>query len=345
MYEIDHVFDRGNKPVHLICMKNINNLEVKLLSYGAAIVEILVPDKRGLIENIVLTHDRITDYIQNPSYFGATVGRTSGRIGDGQFFLDGERYRLNKGSEVNQIHGGPQGFSFQVWDYDIESNQNGTVATFHYVSKDMEENYPGELAVKVTYTLTNHDVLIIEYEGKTDKKTLCNLTNHAYFNLSGNYKEKVTKQYLKISANHFLALDKHQIPTGKEINVQNTPMDFNEAKLIGKDIENDYEQLMNTGGYDHVWMLKENKHQVELMDELSGRKMTLTTSYPSVVVYTYNFPKSEGLKYGKTGTRYDGICFETQYPPDGINHGDLDAAILDVGQLYYEKSEFVFSII
>ncbi|RKD22165.1 aldose 1-epimerase [Caminicella sporogenes DSM 14501] len=344
MYFVESILKKKDKKIKLITVRNKKNMEVKFLNYGAAIVEILVPDRYGNIENVVLTYENIEDYIENPSYFGVTVGRTSGRIANGRFMLDGKIYNLNRNFGINHGHGGTTGFSFRIWDYNIIERETATSVEFTYFSKDMEENYPGNLYVKVTYTLTDNNELLIEYEGNTDKKTICNLTNHSYFNLSGNYKRKITEQYLKIKASSYLELDNNQIPTGKFIDVKNTPMDFNEAKLIGKDIHKDYPQLKIANGYDHVWILSEIKNQIEMYDKFSGRKMVINTTYPSVVVYSHNFSNGEKLKYGKVGSKHDGICFETQYEPDGINHDSLNSAILDVNEKYYEKTELKFDI-
>lgn len=344
MHSVENAFKIEGKAVDLITIRNKNDLWVKLINYGAAITEILVPDKDGRIENIVLTYEDVEDYITNSAYFGATIGRTSGRIGNGQFILDDKIYELNRNYGVNHGHGGPKGFSFKVWDYKIKEDDDKIQVEFTYLSKDMDENYPGNLQVKVRYTLKNTNELIIEYEGETDKKTLCNLTNHSYFNLSGDYKRKVTDQYLKISSKSFLELDSNNIPTGKFINVYGTPMDFNDFKTIGRDIYKSYEQLNMTGGYDHTWMLDKENNQIEMQDKISGRKMTISTTYPSVVVYSYNFPNNERLKSGRIGRKHDGICFETQYEPNGINNGKLNSAILDIEKKYYERTELKFSI-
>ncbi|QGU94352.1 galactose-1-epimerase [Clostridium bovifaecis] len=345
MYSIERAFDIYGKEVKLITIRNDRNMEVKLLNYGATLVELLIPDRDGNIENVVLTHDEIEDYISNPSYFGATVGRTSGRIDKGRFVLDGKTYNLNKNYGVNQGHGGNKGFSFRVWDYSVSEKDGETAVQFTYYSKDMEENYPGNLMVKVTYTLRSSNELVIEYEGATDKKTLCNLTNHTYFNLSGNYKRKITKQYLKIKSKAYLEMNESQIPIGKYIDVEATPMDFSEFKLIGRDIEENYIQLSMTKGYDHTWILNEKYNQIEMVDKLSGRKMTISTTYPSVVIYSFNFPSNERLKQSKMSSKYDGICFETQYEPDGINNKGFNSGILDVGEKYHEKTEYKFFVI
>lgn len=342
MYSIKDAFNIDGKEVKIISLNNKKNMEVRLLNYGATLVELLVPDKNSIVENIVLTYENLNDYIKNEPYFGATIGRTSGRIAEGRFRLDGKEYQLNKNFGLNQCHGGARGFSFQVWDYELYENKEETRAKFSYISRDREENYPGNLNVKVSYILTDRNELIIEYNGNTHRKTLCNLTNHSYFNLSGNYKRKVTEQYLKIKANSFLELDNNQVPTGNKIDVRGTPMDFRESKLIGKDIENKYDQLVMANGYDHPWLLRNEKNQIEMHDKLSGRKMTITTTYPSVVVYSYNFPKNEELKYKKIASKYDGICFETQYEPNGINMDTLNSAILNPGTNYYERTKFKF---
>ena len=345
MYTIEKVFNYNSKDVKLITIDNNRNMTVKLLSYGAAIVELSVPDREGVVENIVLTHENIETYINNPPYFGVTLGRASGRIAEGTFTLDGKIYALSKNFGENHGHGGPKGLSFQVWDYDIREDENKTIVEFKYLSKDLEENYPGNLDITVIYTLTESNELFIEYEASTDKKTLCNLTNHSYFNLSGNCKRKITDQTLKIKSNYFLELNNNMIPTGKLIDVVDTPMDFRQSQLIGRDIEISYEQLAITNGYDHPWMLEGEKPQIEMIDSISGRKMAISTTYPSVVVYTYNFPNNEKLKNAGVGSKHVGICFETQYEPDGINHGNLNSAILNAGEKYYEKTEFKFSII
>ena len=345
MYFVTEAFTIGGRQIKLITIRKNNSMEVKLLNYGATIVEILLPDRNGIKENIVLTYENIQDYINNPAYFGTTIGRTSGRIANGIFKLGGKEYPLNKNFDSNHGHGGAKGFSFQVWDYNVIENHSDIIVEFTYTSKDMEEGYPGNLNVKVIYRLTEDNQLFIEYEAISDKKTLCNLTNHTYFNLSGNYKNKVTDQHLFIKANDFLELNDQLIPTGKLLDVKNTPMNFTKEKRIGKDIESSYEQLTIANGYDHTWLLAREENQIEMHDKYSGRKMIITTTYPSVVIYTYNYPNNERLKYNKSGSKYDGICFEVQYEPDGIHHENFNSAILDAGEKYYEKTELKFLVV
>jgi aldose 1-epimerase len=345
MYGIVNIMRTEDKDVALITLSNKNNVQLKLMNYGASIVELITPDREGNLENIVLTYENIEDYINNIPYFGVIVGRTSGRIGGGSFKLDGKQYVLDRNAGINNLHGGACGFSFKIWDYSINEKENESSVEFIYLSRDMEEGYPGNLEVRVVYTLTDDNELIIEYQAASDRNTLCNLTNHSYFNLSGNYKRKVTEQFLKIKSDSFLETDDNLVPTGKLLDVKNTPMDFNEQKLIGRDIENDYEPLKQAGGYDHPWLLSGKEAQVELYDEKSGRKMTVSTTYHCVVVYTYNFANNERLKHDIAGSKHDGICLETQYEPDGINHEGLNSAVLEANSRYNERTVFKLEVL
>lgn len=333
-----------DKDIALITISNRNNIRLKLMNYGAAIIELHAPDREGSFENIVLSYEDIRDYINNIPYFGAVIGRTAGRIGGAGFMLSGEKYELGRNAGINHIHGGPAGFSFRIWDYSIKKEEDRASVEFIYFSKNMEEGYPGNLTARVIYTLTDDNELIIEYRASSDKDTLCNLTNHSYFNLSGNYKRKVTEQYLKIKADNFLETDENLVPTGILLDVKDTPMDFNKQKLIGRDMKRDYQPLKIANGYDQPWVLSDSEAQVEMYDEKSGRKMTISTTCPCVVVYTYNFADNEKLMYGKTGSKCDGICFETQYEPDGINHHGMHSAVLKSGSSYNERTVFKLEI-
>jgi aldose 1-epimerase len=344
MYQISKAFQVNDKSVDLITLSNKRGMVLKLLSYGAAVVELLVPDKKGISENIVLTYQNIEDYIENPPYFGVTLGRTAGRINEGCFQLDGQLYELEKNFGPNHCHGGAGGFSHQVWDYQIKESNDEIAVEFRYLSKDGEENYPGELEAAVTYILRYDNTLAIDYKTTSNKKTLCNLSNHSYFNLSGNCKRPITDQYIRISSKYFLELNHNLIQTGRLIDVAGTPMDFGSLKLVGQDINKDYPQLLITNGYDHPWLLEGEADQVEMYDRESGRKMNITTTYPCVVVYSFNFPSNEKLSCGKLAQKHDGICFETQYEPDGINSASFNKAILQPGEHYYHKTEYKFSI-
>lgn len=345
MYCISNIMKVDEREVALITLVNRNNVQLKLINYGAVVYELIVPDREGNLENIVLSYEDPYDYVKNKPYFGAVIGRTSGRIGGAAFTLSGKEYRLAKNDGENNLHGGTEGFSFKLWDYSVTEGEDNTSVEFTYMSPDMEEGYPGNLTAGVKYTLTDRNELIIEYKATTDRDTLCNLTNHSYFNLSGNYKRKISEQYLRLKSDSFIEADKALIPTGRLLSVMGTPMDFNTPKQVGRDIEIDYAALAIAGGYDQPWLLSAAEDQIELYDETSGRRMTVSTSYPCVVIYTYNFANNEKLKYGKLGSKCDGICFETQYEPDGVNHRGFHPAILAAGDCYNEKTIFRFDIV
>lgn len=342
MYNVEKM-NIDDKNIDIITIKN-KKIEIKLLNYGATLTEILVPDKEGKKENIILTYENISDYIENPPYFGATIGRTSGRIANGKFTLNNKDYFLNKNYDMNSGHGGKEGFNKKIWKYKIIEDKNKITVIFNYFSRDMEENYPGNLEVYVKYILAE-DKLVIEYNANTDKTTICNLTNHSYFNLSGNYKRDVTKQYLCMNSDEYLELNDNMIPTGNFIDVNNTPMDFRKGKLIKESLDYNYVQMKLTNGLDHAFLLNDNDNAITMIDYKSKRKMEITTTYPAVVIYSYNFPDNEELKYNKIGSKNDGICFETQYEPDGINHENMNSAILKPDEDYYERTEYKFSII
>lgn len=338
----------NGQEVSIILLENNNKLSVRLMNYGAAILELLVPDRDGNVENIVLTYENIEDYNKCSTYFGMICGRTSGRIAHGQFQLDGREYSLNKNEKgITNLHGGAEGFSFKNWELKIFQNENEVGVSFYTSSPDMEGGYPGNVQVEVIYTLNNENELKIEYRGNTDKPTLLNMTNHSYFNLSGNYKQSITEEQLFIDGDRFIELDEDMIGVNVK-SVKGTPMDFTKPKLIEQDIFSPYLKNHPANGYDHPWLLNHNrdidKPGIILSDKSSGRVLKVYTTYPSVVVYTYNYPKNELLKGGVMGKVHYAMCLETQYEPNGINHPGLNSGILKPGEKYKEKTIFKFSI-
>lgn len=337
----------NGQDISIIYLENDNNISLRLMNYGAAILELLVPDKNGRAENVVLAYENIEDYCKCSTYFGMICGRTSGRIANGKFTLDGVEYMLNKNEKgITNLHGGFEGFSFKRWNYKILKNENEAAVSFSTSSPDMEEGYPGNVQVEVVYTLNNENKLKLEYRGRTDKPTLLNMTNHSYFNLSGNYKRLITDEELFINGDRYVELDDNMIGTAVK-SVKGTPMDFTAPKLIGRDINSSCLKNHPANGYDHPWLLNStdiNKSAVVLQDKASGRVMRIYTTYPSVVVYTYNYPKGELLKGGFTGEMHHAVCLETQYDPNGINYPGLNDGILRPGDEYNEKTIFKFSI-
>lgn len=337
----------NGQDVSIIMLENDNKLTVRLMNYGAAILELLVPDRDGNVENVVLSYENIEDYNKCTTHFGMICGRTSGRVANGEFILDGTKYTLNKNEKgITNLHGGVGGFSFKNWEFEIFQNENEVGVSFSTSSPDKEEGYPGNVQVEVIYTLNNKNELKLEYKGKTDKATLLNMTNHSYFNLSGNYKKPITEEQLFIDGDRFIELDEALI--GLDVkDVKGTPMDFTEPKLLGKDINSPYLKNHATNGYDHPWILNNRdiiKPGIILSDKSSGRVMKIYTTYPSVVVYTYNYPKNELLKGGVTGKMHYAICLETQYEPNGINYPGLNDGILRPDEEYDEKTIFKFSV-
>lgn len=332
--------NRNVKSYELI---NDYGFRIKVLNFGGVITDIIAPDRNGVYENVILRYKDISTYEKNPSYLGAIVGRTAGRICDGRVDIDGRTIELNRNYGLHQGHGGNIGFSKRFWNVDKVENKDKVSVRLTYLSPDGEENYPGNLWAEIEYEVNNAGELIIRYRGKSDKDTLVNMTNHSYFNLSGNAREDILKHNLRINADYICELDKTQVPTGNLLEVTGTPFDFRLPKEIGKDIECDHDQINIGSGYDHPWILKKSCGvKVHLYHEASGRTMDVCTDQKAAVIYTMNFPDDELLNTGKMARRRDGICFETQSPPIGRNNTFLKDSILKKNQLYKRETIFRF---
>jgi aldose 1-epimerase len=328
---------------------NTKGMEVKIISYGGRIVSLSVPDKNGSFENVTFGFDNIQDYVNENPFFGALVGRYGNRIAKGKFSIDGNQYTLVTNNGENHLHGGTVGFDKIVWDVEpIESEDNAQLE-LHYVSKDGEEGYPGKLEVTVMYTLNNDNELSVEYKAETDKPTVVNLTQHAYFNLSGDFSKDVLQQEVVLHADRFLPVDAGLIPTGELRNVSGTPFDFTQAKAIGKDINQENNQLKLGGGYDHCWVLNGEKGTLRksatAYDPTSGRFLEVFTTEPGIQFYTGNFldgslpiPGNE-RGYGKRS----GFCLETQHYPDSPNQPEFPSTRLNPGETYETTTKFKFS--
>ena len=249
------------RPVDLFTLTNSKGLEVRTINYGGIIVSLRVPDKNGNLGDIVLGYDKVDGYLQNPTYFGAIVGRYANRIANATFTLDGAKYTLAKNDGPNSLHGGTNGFNKQLWEAREFKNGKGVGVAYSYLSKDGEEGYPGNLKVKVTYTLTDDNQLIVDYEATTDKATPLNLSQHTYFNLAGEGNGDILGHHLLLNADRFTPVDKTLIPTGELRPVQGTPMDFSKPTTIGERINQDYEQLVLGHGYDHNWVINRQGQQ------------------------------------------------------------------------------------
>ncbi len=328
-------------------LKNAHGMEVRLASYGARVTSIKVPDRNGVMTDIVLGFDTVEPYrssVKKP-YLGVTLGRYAGRIANGRFTLDGVEHLLAKNNGPNHNHGGVTGFDKVVW----EAKQLRNGVQFDYTSPDGEEGYPGTLKARVTYTLTDANELIIDYRATTDRATPVNLSNHTYFNLAGEGSDTVLDHELMIDAEEMLPIDKTSVPTGKITSVAGTPFDFRMSKPVGRDINQTNEQLANGSGYDHTFVLNPKKGAKKpaatLYEKTSGRKLVVFTDQPGLQLYTANF--LDGSLNGKSGKPYlkrSSLCLETQHFPDSPNQPQFPNTILRPGETYQTRTIYQFSV-
>ncbi|NDV66204.1 aldose epimerase family protein [Bacteroides sp. 224] len=337
----------NTQPVSLYTLKNKAGMEVCITNFGARIVSIMTPDKDGAMKDVVLGFDNIKDYINVPSDFGAAIGRYANRIKDGKFELDGEIIQLPQNNFGHSLHGGPEGWQYQVFK---AKPINETTIQMTRFSPDGDANYPGNVTAVVTYTLTEDNAIDIKYEATTDKKTIINMTNHSYFNLSGDASTPITDDILYINADNFTPVDSTFMTTGEILPVADTPMNFMTPKAVGAEINNyDYEQLKNGNGYDHNWVLNTNgditKLATKVTSKVSGISVEVYTNEPGIQVYTGNF--LDGTVKGKKGIVYNmrsGICLEVQHYPDSPNKADWPSVVLEPGQTYNSRCIYKFTV-
>ncbi|WP_421870347.1 aldose epimerase family protein [Marinoscillum sp.] len=319
-------------------MTNTNGMEAKVISYGGIITSLTMPDREGQMEDIVLGYDNLQGYLDASPYFGAIIGRYGNRIAKGKFTIDDVDYQLPINNIGNSLHGGITGFDKVNWTVKEVPSDKGVALKLTYQSVDMEEGYPGNLDVTVTYTLGDDNTLTFDYQSTTDKKTVVNLTQHSYFNLSA-MKDDVLSTELMINADAYLPVDSTLIPTGEIRPVAGTPFDFTTSKKIGEEIGADNQQLAFGGGYDHCWVLNEDPKELSLAatayDPSSGRAFDVYTSEPGIQFYSGNF--LDGTITGKSNNVYkhrSGFCLETQHFPDSPNQESFPTTILSPGETY-----------
>ncbi len=334
--------------VDIFTLTNSNNVAVDITNFGGIIVAIFVPDKNGQVADVALGYRNLDKYIDNDGYIGALVGRHANRIEDARFELNGEVYELVKNDGRNHLHGGSIGLHNVVWKAEISSQNGIEKLVLTHTSPDGEENYPGKLDVTVEYSLTELNELIIDYNAVSDKDTVVNLTNHAYFNLSGHNSGEATKHKLFINADNFTPVNDECVPVGEITNVKGTVMDFTKMKCIADDINSEDEQIVNGIGYDHNWVLNTKGDIKELAAELydpeSGRAMEVYTTKPGIQFYSGNH-LSEKL-VGKDNAVYDartGLCLETQYFPNAMKHKNFPSPILRAGEKYHHITIYKFT--
>ena len=333
------------KQTGLYTLKNKNGVVVQITNFGGKIAAIFVPDRNGKMDDIVLGYETIQEWIKGNTYFGAICGRYANRIAKGKFVIDNKEYSLALNNGPNALHGGIKGFNDVVWDV-VKSND--FQLELKYVSKDGEEGYPGNLTVKVIYTLTDLNELKIEYFGTTDKPTVVNLTSHSFFNLAGEGNGDILNHELMINADNTTPVDEVQIPTGEIVSVKGTPMDFTKSTVVGDRIDDDYDQLKYGKGYDHNWVLNHKPGVVALAavyyDPQSGRVMEIHTDQPGVQLYTGNWldgsDKGKGHVYGMRSA----LCLETQKFPDSPNKPQFPSTLLKPGETYKHVCIHKFSL-
>ena len=333
------------KETDLFILKNTSGMEAAITNYGGRLVSLIVPDKNGKPTDVVIGFDSVNQYKKSTEpYFGATIGRYGNRIAKGKFSLDGKEYSLFKNNGPNTLHGGKKGFQYVVWD---AKQMGDSSLELTYLSKDMEEGFPGNLNVTVTYTVTNDNSLRIDYEVTTDKKTIVNLTNHAFFNLNGQGSGSINEHILMINAEKYTPVDSTLIPSGNLEPVANTPFDFRKLVTIGSRIETENQQLKNGKGYDHNYVLNnaETKLHVAAIVEgdQSGIKMQIVTDEPGLQFYSGNFMQSKNIMKG--GNKDDfrtAFALETQHFPDSPNQPSFPSTILKSGEVYKTTSVYEF---
>jgi aldose 1-epimerase len=334
-------------PVEIFTLTNNKGMMIKIETYGGAICEIWVPDNKGKFEDVALGYNTIEGYEKGNSYLGPLVGRYANRIGKAQFSIDGVEYKLPVNDNGNQLHGGLKGLHRRVWTAEPITNKNSVAVKLTYFSKDGEEGYPGNMNIAVTYTLNDNNEIEINYFATTDKKTVINLTNHAYFNLAGVGNGDILNHVLKINADQFTPVDETLIPHGELRKVEGTPMDFRKPTTIGSRINDDYEQLKLGSGYDHNWVINRTNDSIVLAAEayepVSGRVLQVLTTEPGIQFYSGNF--LNGSEIGKKSIVYNhrfGFCLETQHFPNSPNVPEFPSVILEPGKEFHSTTIYKF---
>ena len=335
--------------VDLYTMVNANGMEVRATNYGGIITALRVPDGDGNIGDVTLGMNSLDDYLKGSPYFGAIIGRYGNRIGKARFKLDDKTYKLPANDGPNTLHGGVKGFDKVVWQAEPFEKEDSVGVIFTYTSKDGEEGFPGNLQTRVTYTLTDNDELSFDYHATTDKPTVVNLTQHAYFNLAGEGSGDVLGHEVTINAEEYTPVDARLIPTGKLESVTDTPFDFRGKTAIGARINDDHTQIKRGKGYDHNFVLKREEPGLVLAarvaEPTTRRVMEVHTTEPGVQFYTGNF--LDGSITGKAGKPYEkhaGFCLETQHYPDSPNQPEFPSTVLQPGEEYNSKTVYTFSV-
>lgn len=333
----------GGAEVQKITLTNKSGAQAGILTYGGALQSLLIPDRNGKLADIVLGYTTVEGYEKQGGYLGALIGRCGNRLAKSRFELNGKMYTLNPNEGENHLHGGVKGYDKVVWQDEI---RDGKLLLTHF-SPDGDENYPGNLKITVVYELTEDNRLVIDYTAVSDADTVCNLTNHAYFNLAGHSSGSVLNHSLKLYAKSFTPTDSESLPTGEIAAVAGTPMDFTDFHTIGERIEADYDQLLFAKGYDHNWVLDGSGFRLiaELCDESSGRVMNTYTDLPGVQFYCGNYLDNHtDCKDGADYAKRAGLCLETQYYPNAMERKNFPSIVLKANETYHTTTVYEFKV-
>lgn len=337
------------RNVNVFVLENANGITAEIIEYGASIVSLKIPDRKENFEDVLLGYETLPDYLNDPFYLGCIVGRCGGRIKNGRFSLSGSEYQLPTNDGLHHLHGGPKGFDKLLWKGEMQTDSKDSAVTFHLVSPDGDQGYPGELSLNVTYSLNDANELCINYMGTTDKETILNPTNHAYFNLSATAQNEILDHALMIKGKTITAINEDNLPTGEKMEVENTPFDFQNAKVIRTHINNEDIQLQNGNGYDHAWILDEYDGQIQFVASLyhpkSGRFMEVYTDQSAIQFYSGNF--LDGSVKGKNGVEYQyrsGLSLEAQHLADAPNHPEFPSTVLKPDEQYKQTTKYKFSL-
>jgi aldose 1-epimerase len=338
---------KEGQSVEIYTLTNANGVEARITTYGGIVVSLKTPDRAGKMDDIVLGFDSLDEYLKGHPFFGALTGRYANRIAKGRFTLNGAEYKLAVNNGENHLHGGIKGFDKAVWKARQVPTKVGVALEMTHLSNDGDEGYPGNLSVKVIYTLTDKNELRIDYSATTDKDTVVNLTNHSYFNLAGQGSGDILNHELTINANSFTPVDATLIPTGELRSVKGTPFDFTQQTAIGARVNQDDEQLKFGSGYDHNFVVNGQtgvlRQAAKVYEPKTGRVMEVLTTEPGVQLYIGNFLEEMKGKAGKTYNKRNGFCLETQHFPDSPNKKDFPSTVLKKGGQYQTTTVFKFS--
>ncbi|MCD7035534.1 galactose mutarotase [Metabacillus sp. GX 13764] len=336
----------NDRPVYSFTLKNDHGMELTCIEYGCIVTKLLVPDREGKLENVVLGYEKMQNYLDHSPYFGAIAGRVAGRIKEGKFTLDGKEYQLEKNMDNHHMHGGSEGFSHKIWAGIPEKHDHALSVTFHYISRSGEEGYPGTVNAAVTYTLTNQNEVLLRYTADTDEPTILNMTNHTYFNLSGGLDRSILQHELFVNSDSYLELNEESLPTGKLASAEGTPFDFRSYRKLKDGKESDHPQtVLAGGGFDHPLILNDGKDEppIVLVDRKSGRVLEIATDQPCVVLFTSSQMKDDAeLQEGVQVQEYLGVCLETQKHPDAVHHDHFPSIVVREDETYEANTKWTF---